>query len=83
MPWGSHKDNAWEKFENYSPTPYQGGFNPNIISRKRERDKEMSGSPFSAVIPNDVWKNRASHVPSIRSHKSLQVNTLLQHIAST
>ena len=58
---------------NFSSEPYNDGFSAGILSRKREKHKEISGSEFSPVIPRDIWKERLTRNMSIRAYKSKEV----------
>ncbi len=44
-----------------------------IITRKREKDKEMKRNEFISMIQKDVWETKMNHSKSIRTYKADEI----------
>lgn len=73
LAWERNRGQSWDKIPNYTKMPYKNGFDENILVRPRDKEKEVSNSIFSSVIPADVWKDRVFKDESLRLHKHLEV----------
>ncbi len=63
----------WPQVKNYTSAPYLDGFTDAILLRGRNKVLDIADSPFSSVIPPDVWRNRVLDTCSIRAQKSEQL----------
>jgi hypothetical protein len=69
---GKFNDQAWSIHKNFAfLNKYKGGFEETgDLNRKRNKSREVSPKDFSAVNPEDTWKNRLNTSISLRTYKA-------------
>jgi len=72
---GKYDAQVWETVKLSScPNEFKGGFSEiGEVTRKREKEKEISTRCFSAANPVDTWKNRLNTSCSWRTHAAESV----------
>jgi len=69
---GKSDDQAWDVHKNFAfLNKYKGGFEETgDLNRKKNKNREVSPKNFSAVNPEDTWKNKLNTSISLRTYKA-------------